>query len=100
LTKAERGRCRKREISFPFSDSSNERPTISAWSHFHEMLKLAQKLKQQGRSDSTAAVAARWQLISTASLSARAARLLLITSLADNLLADLCVLGSAASKYH
>lgn len=42
---------------FPFSEYSNEWPTIFARSHFHEMLKLAQKPQQQGRSDSPAAVA-------------------------------------------
>lgn len=45
----DRGCRRKREISFPFSDYSNEWPMISAPSHFHEMLKPAQKLPQQPR---------------------------------------------------
>lgn len=59
LTTTERECCRKREISFPFSDYSNEWPTIPAQSHFCEMLKLAQKPQQQWRNASPATVARR-----------------------------------------
>lgn len=81
----ERACCRKREISFPFSDYSNEWPITSARPHFHERLKLAQKLppqQQQGHGDSPAAVARSWMAARfhcsvCAELAARAPRLLL-----------------------
>jgi len=76
-----------REISFPFSNHSNDWPTISAWSFVHEM--LAWELQQQGHGDSPVTVvrslmAANFYLFTCADVSTGAIRLLLVTTFADS----------------